>query len=65
MQPCKTLLIDTPYIKKMYKDIREKKKGETFQDVQLAQTRCQNHVKNWSLVVGHLYSSISKTTCLQ
>jgi hypothetical protein len=45
MQPCKTLLIDTPYIKKMYKEIRKKKKEkkrETFQDVKLAQTRRQN-----------------------
>jgi len=37
MQLYKTL--DTPYIKKTYQEIRKK---ETFHNVKLAQTRCQN-----------------------
>ncbi len=37
MQLYKTL--DTQYIKKTYQEIRKK---ETFQNVKLAQTRCQN-----------------------
>jgi hypothetical protein len=36
-----TLLINTLYIRKMYKGIR-KKKRENLQDVKLVQTRCQN-----------------------
>ncbi len=36
MKPCKTLLINTPYILQMYKEIR-KRKREKSQDIKLAQ----------------------------
>ncbi len=39
MQPYKALLIDTPYMWKIYKGIR-KRKMENLQDVKLAQTKC-------------------------